>query len=57
MLGGESEGLERSFDSVEWAGQVPCRLCMPYESDLPIFVCRDLKLPIAEVWERLKNYS
>jgi hypothetical protein len=57
VLGGEREGLERSFESVEWAGQVPCRLCMPYESDLPIFVCRDLKLPIAEVWERLKNYS
>ncbi|MGB5392368.1 MAG: glycosyltransferase family 39 protein [Thermoanaerobaculia bacterium] len=57
VLGGEREGLESSFESVEWAGQVPCRLCMPYESDLPIFVCRDLKLPITEVWERLKNYS
>ena len=57
MLGGEREGLERSFESVELAGRVPCRFCMPYESNLPIFVCRNLKLPLPEVWERLKNYS
>jgi len=57
VLGGEREGLEDSFGSVELAGRVPCRFCMPYESDLPIFVCRELKLPVAEVWDRLKNYS
>jgi len=57
VLGGEREGLEASFETVELAGQVPCRFCMPYESDLPIFVCRGLKLPTTEVWDRLKNYS
>jgi len=57
VLGGEREGLEDNFESVELAGRVSCRYCMPYESDLPIFVGRGLKLPIAEVWERLKNYS
>jgi hypothetical protein len=57
VLGGDREALERSFESVELADRVPCRFCMPYESDLPIFVCRDLQLPLAEVWDRLKNYS
>jgi hypothetical protein len=57
VLGGERERLEASFESVEQAGQVPCRFCMPSESDLPIFVCRDLKLPISKFWERIKNYS
>ena len=57
VLGSEREGLERSFESVELAGRVPCRFCMPYENDLPIFVCRGLKLPVDEVWARLKNYS
>ena len=57
VLGGERGGLEASFESVELAGQVSCRFCMPYESDLLIFVCRNLMHPIAEVWERAKNYS
>ena len=57
VLGGEELDLETSFERVELAGRVPCRFCMPYESDLAIFVCRDLKLPIQEAWKRLKNYS
>ncbi len=57
VMGGELEGLEASFESVELAGRVPCRFCMPYESDLPIFVYRGLKFPIAELWQRLKHYN
>jgi hypothetical protein len=56
VLGGERQDLEERFESVELADRVPCHYCMPYESDLPIFVCRDLKLPIAELWHLAKHY-
>jgi hypothetical protein len=30
---------------------------MPYERDLPIFVARGLRRPLAEVWPRVKHYD
>jgi hypothetical protein len=30
---------------------------MPYEDDQPIFVCRGLKVPLAEIWPRLKHFD
>ena len=29
---------------------------MPYESDLPIFLCRGLKVKIEDLWPRVKGY-
>jgi len=29
---------------------------MPYERDLPVYVCRGIKAPLAEVWPRLKHF-
>ena len=30
---------------------------MPYERDLPVYLCRKLKVPLAELWPQLKNYN
>jgi hypothetical protein len=30
---------------------------MPYEDDQPIFVCRGLRMPLDEIWPRLKHYD
>jgi hypothetical protein len=30
---------------------------MPYENDMPIYICRDLRVSLAEVWKREKNFS
>jgi len=57
VLGGEIEDLERRFESVEVAGIASCDYCMPYEDDLPIHVCRTLRLPIAELWPLAKHYD
>jgi hypothetical protein len=29
---------------------------MPYENGVPIFICHDMRVPLAQVWERLKRY-
>jgi hypothetical protein len=29
---------------------------MPYENGRPIFLCRDLKVPMTRLWGRLKRY-
>lgn len=49
--------LRTIFDSVQEAGRVDCGDCMPYEDHQPIFVARGLKLPMAQLWPRLKHYE
>jgi len=56
-LGGDRQDLERRFASVELGGRAPCRWCIPYERDLPIYVCRDLVLPVDELWPLAKHYD
>jgi hypothetical protein len=29
---------------------------MPAETDLPVYVCRGLKIPIDDAWKRLKRF-
>jgi hypothetical protein len=30
---------------------------MPYEDDMPIYVCRGLRVSLAEIWKMEKNFS
>jgi hypothetical protein len=56
-LGGNREDLESSFEHVELAGIAGCRWCLPYERDLPIYVCRGLRTPMGSVWEEIRHYD
>ena len=57
ILGGDLEDKQQKFESVEVAGTVSCKYCMPYENDLRIYVCRRLKVPLKDFWPGLKNFS
>jgi hypothetical protein len=57
VLGGRLDDLRARFDSVQVAATVSSPYCMPYENNLPIYVCRKLKLPVGEVWRLSKNYD
>lgn len=46
------------FESVTLAAVVPHdEYCMPYENDLSVFVCRNLKKPLAELWLQLAHFD
>jgi hypothetical protein len=57
VLGGEREELEGLFHRVERAGTVQCDYCMPYEDDLPVWVARDLRGDLREVWPGVKSFN
>jgi len=57
VLGGERADLERRCEQVELAATASCEHCMPYESDLPVWICRRLRAPLSEIWPAVKNYS
>jgi hypothetical protein len=57
ILGGELADKQQKFESVEVAGVVSCKYCMPYENNLRIYLCRKLKVSLKESWPRMKNFS
>lgn len=56
ILGGAEEDNRGGCPDLRRAGTVRCRYCMPYEDDLPVWVCRNLTPPLPELWPRLKEY-
>ena len=57
VIGGEREGLDRVFTSVEAAGVHMAADVMPYEDDLTIWVCRDPQVPIEQLWPQVRHYD
>lgn len=46
--------LKQGFTDVQQVGVTTCQYCMPYENDLPIFLCRGIKVPIEQAWPQTK---
>ncbi len=57
VLGGQREDHARSCDEVTLAAVHTCRYCMPYENDMPIYVCRGLHVSPEEIWRREKSFN
>jgi hypothetical protein len=57
VIGGEIETERSHFEQVLVGATFACADCMPYESDLPIFVARHLRVPVAQAWPGIKHYD
>jgi hypothetical protein len=57
VIGGAAEDHRKSCNEVVSAAVHTCRYCMPYENNLPIFVCRGLRVPMAAIWKSEKNFE
>jgi hypothetical protein len=49
--------VDEHFASVERVGETDCGDCMPYENHLPILACRSPRIPLAELWPRIKHFD
>jgi hypothetical protein len=49
--------LKQYFLEVEHVTTFKCTYCMPYENNLPIFICRKPKEPLKKVWVNFKTYT
>jgi len=57
IVGGDREDHLRGFEEVEEIARSRCRYCMPYENNLPIYVARTFRRPLAELWPLTKHYE
>jgi len=55
-IGSDLEDLEQIFEQVELGATILHPYAMPYEDDLPIYVCRRMKMPLRDFWPRAKRY-
>lgn len=57
IIGGELKDYTERFGYVTEAGIHTSEYAMPYETDLKIFIAKDPKYPMSEVWQRIKHYD
>jgi 4-amino-4-deoxy-L-arabinose transferase-like glycosyltransferase len=55
-VGGDVERWRRGCGSLEIVGRTDNAFAMPYENNRPIFICRGLRVPITELWDRFRRY-
>ena len=48
--------LGRGFGNVELAGTTACGLCMPYENNRQIFLCREPRFKFKDIWPEERFY-
>jgi len=45
------------FEEVQDMGIIKSPYAIPYENNLHIYLCKNLKIPVKELWSKIKNYS
>lgn len=55
-VGSSSESLSAYFDDVHVAAVIRSPYAMPYETNLPVYVCRGLKMPWDQIWRAGKKF-
>lgn len=57
IVGGSTKHYDEVFGSYTVAGHIQAPYAMPYETNQPIYVLRDLKEPLPTFWSTVKNYN
>ncbi len=56
IVGGNPKDYHSMYDDVQQAVTINCEYAMPYETNLPVFLCRRPKVTLQQVWPRLKHF-
>jgi hypothetical protein len=56
VVGLKEQDLRDAFETVEQVATINSQYAMPYQNNLPVFVCRKLKYPIGEIWPKIKSF-
>ncbi len=56
IVGGRREDHLNMYEQVDRAAEIKCKYCMPYENNLPVFICKNLKKPLIQLWEEEKIF-
>jgi hypothetical protein len=57
IVGGDPQHYRDLFHSVAIAGEINAPFAMPYETDKPIYVLRDIQKPLPDYWPQAKHFE
>ncbi len=57
IIGGEKDEHLKVFESVDQAAIHTAKYSMPYENNIPVFIAKNIKTPISEVWKKIKQFE
>jgi hypothetical protein len=57
VLGDDERRLAELFEEFELAGIHECGSCMPWRNQMPIWIARHPKVPIAKLWPSVKHFE
>jgi len=57
IIGGDEEDYREMFRVVEEVEVIKHKYVMPFENNLPVFLCRDIIRPLKEVWVGVKHFE
>lgn len=55
IIGGKEH--KQVFREVKQVEVIRHKYAMPYETNLPVYLCRDIMLPLEKVWLGVKHYE
>jgi hypothetical protein len=55
-VGGDPDRWQHACHSLEIVDRTDNPFAMPYENNRPIFICRGIRVPLTQIWERLRRY-
>jgi hypothetical protein len=56
VVGGNPNDYHAMYDDVQQAATVISEYAMPYETNLPVYLCRRPKMTLQQVWPRLRKF-
>ena len=56
-FGGSAEAMRESYVEVTHVGTFKDDYCMPYENNMPIWICRNRRVPLNQDWATFKHYE
>lgn len=57
IIGGRKEDHLEVFEEVSEKLIHKADYSMPYENNIPVYVAKKIKIPVNELWQRIKNYN
>jgi hypothetical protein len=57
IVGGNADDHRQICGRLDAGAVIDCGYCMPYENGNTVWICRDLRRPIEEIWPQLRNYD
>jgi hypothetical protein len=57
IVGGSTQHYADLFRSFQVVGRIETPYAMPYETGKPIYVLRDMKMPLQDYWPSVKHYE